>query len=127
MANPFLALVGTYVGGAGVAQSGFATFSFALTNCFEANIPIQINNPGTTSISAGAYVTIYRSADLGVTWETIGAPGFAFPRPPSASLMQRQTIFLTPGIYLISVGVGGGVASTWTAQALTAEVLSAYN
>lgn len=128
MANPYQAFVGTYVGGAGVAQSGFVTFSFANTAGFDAYIPIVMNCPGTTSISAGAEVTVYRSTDGGVTWETSpdGTLAAVFSRPTTASQTQRKDIYLSTGQFLIQVMVGGGSATTWTAQAQTAFLITAY-
>ncbi len=127
MANIVQALVGTYVAGAGVAQSGFATFTFIMTQEFEGWVPVIITNPNTTSISAGAEVTLFRSTTFGQagTWETVGTLRTAFPRPTSAGLVQRRAALITPGWYLISVQVGGGVASTWTAQLGTAWVITA--
>ena len=126
MANPFVAVVSTFVGGAGAAQSGNVTFSFYNTAGFDAFVPIQITNPGTTSISAGAEVTVYRTGDNGGNWETQGVVGTTFFRPTAASQVQRAGITLTTGQYLVSVQVGGGVASTWTAQMLTAQLITAY-
>lgn len=127
MSNPFQAFVGTYVGGAGAAQSGFVTFSFAITQEWEAQVPIIITCPGTTSISAGAEARVYRTTDGGTTWETDGAPGATFSKPTTAGQVQRVDVPLTTGQYLIAVMVGGGSASTWTAQAGTAWVVTGYN
>jgi len=126
MANPYQAFVGTYVGGAGVAQSGFVTFSFANTAGFEAYIPLTMTCPGTTTISAGAEVTIYRTADGGTTWETEGSLGAIFPRPINANEVRRRLLYLGIGQFLIAVQVGGGSASTWTAQVGTAYIITAY-
>ncbi len=124
--NVIQALVSTFVGGMGRAQSGFATFSAVLTQEIEGWFPITITNPNTTSISAGAEVTLFRSTDLGTTWETAGTLAVLFPRPTSAGLVQRRDVYLTPGWYLVSVQVGGGAASTWTAQLGTGWVVTAY-
>lgn len=127
MANPFQAFVGTYVGGAGAAQSGVVTFSFANTAGFDAWVPIVITSPGTTSISAGGEVTVYRSTDGGVTWETEGTFTAFFSRPTVASQVQRRDVLLSTGQYLVGVQIGGGVASTWTAQQQTAWLITAYD
>lgn len=126
MANPFQAFVSTYNGGAGGAQSAFVTFSFANTAGFDCYAPIVITSPGTTSISAGAEVTIYRTTDGGATWETDGTLAAVFSKPTTASQVQRRDVYLGTGQYLISVQVGGGVASTWTAQIQTAWLVTAY-
>lgn len=126
MSNPVQVFVGTYVGGAGVAQSSFQTFSFANTQGFDTYVPVTITCPGTNTISAGAEVTFYRTTDGGTTWETVGTIGLAFPKPTAASQVQRQDLFLGTGQFLVSVMVGGGVASTWTAQVGTAWQITAY-
>lgn len=126
MATPYQAFVGTYVGGAGVAQSGFVTFSFANTAGFDAYVPVVITSPGTTSISAGAEVTLYRTTDGGATWETDGTMSAVFSKPTTASQVQRRDVYFGTGQFLISIQCGGGVASTWTAQVQTAWVISAY-
>ncbi len=127
MPTPFQAFVGTYVGGGGTSGSTFVTFSFANTAGFDAWVPIVITCPGTTSISAGAEVAVYRTTDGGTTWETVGSVGATFPKPTIASQVQRRDVYLPTGQYLIGVMVGGGTSSTWTAQIGTAWVLSAYN
>lgn len=125
MTNIVQALISTYVGGSGAAQSGYVTMTFILTQEYEAWVPIVITNPGTTSKSAGAEVELYRSTDYGSTWETEGTFAAAFPNKVAAAEVQRKDILITPGWFLISVQVGGGVASTWTAQAQTAWVITA--
>lgn len=126
MSNPVSVFVGTYVGGGGTSGSTFVTFSFQCTHAFETWVPIIITSPGTTSISAGAEATVYRSTDGGTTWETVGTIGAAFPKPTIASQVQRQDVVLPPGQFLISVMVGGGTSSTWTAQLGTAWQITAY-
>ena len=126
MATPVVAYVGTYVGGAGAAQSGNVTFTFYNSQGFDAWMPVKITCPGTTSISAGAEVTVYRSTDGGTTWETQGLVGTVFQKPTVASQVQVADVWVTTGVFLVSVQVGGGSASTWTAQALTAQVITAY-
>jgi photosystem II stability/assembly factor-like uncharacterized protein len=126
MANPIQAFVGTYVGGGGCSASGFLTFSFANTGGFDAYLPVTITNPGTTSISAGAEVTVYRTTDGGTNWETVGTVGVVFPKSTTASQVQRRDLYLSTGQYLVAVMVGGGNSSTFTAQIGTAWVISAY-
>lgn len=126
MANPIQAFVGTYVGGGGTSASTFVTFSFANTGGFDAWVPVIITCPGTTSISAGAEVTVFRTTDGGTTWETVGSVGAVFPKPTAASQVQRRDVYLTTGQYLISVMVGGGNSSTFTAQLGTAWLITAY-
>jgi hypothetical protein len=92
---------------------------------FEAHVPIIIVNPGTTSKSAGAEVEIFRSTDGGGTYETVGSFAAAFPTAVAASEVQRKAVLLLPGRYLIAVQVGGGVASTYTAQLATAWEITA--
>lgn len=124
--NAVQAIVSTYVGGAGKAQSGFHTMTFIITQEIEAYVPVIITNPNTANISAGAEIAVYRSTDFGLTWENFASLVSAFPRPTAAALVQRQDVYLPTGWYLISVQVGGGVASTWTAQLGTGWVVTAY-
>lgn len=126
MANPYQAFVGTFVGGAGAAQSQFVTFSFANTANFDAYVPIVITNPATTSISAAAEVSLYRTADGGATWETEGFLGTVFNRPTVAGQVQRRHVYIPTGQFLISVMVGGGATTTFSVQVQTAWVISAY-
>jgi hypothetical protein len=99
--------------------------TFIITQEYEAWVPIVITNPGTTSKSAGAEVFLYRSTDYGSTWETEGTFALAFDRSVAASEVQRKDVLILPGWFLIGVQVGGGVASTWTAQAQTAWLITA--
>lgn len=124
--NAIQALISTYVAGAGAAQSGFFTFTFIITREIEAWIPILITNPNTANISTGAEVTVFRSTDLGLTWENVGTLARVFPRPTAAAQVQRRDVYVSTGWYLISVQVGGGVASTWSVNAGTAWVITAY-
>ena len=64
MANPFFAYVSTFRGGAVISASGFATFSFYVSQ-FEAYIPITENYSG--QVSVGGIVQVYRSSDGGAT------------------------------------------------------------
>lgn len=124
--NPFPVFVSTFVGGQGNAQSGNATFSFVNSNNFDCFVPFRITCPNTGNISAGAELTVYRSGDGGATYESVGPVSFVFPRPAAAAVQVRGLV-LPSGVYRIQVQVGGGVASTWTAQQLTAWVNSAFN
>lgn len=126
MANPVQVFVGTYVGGGGTSCSTYLTFSFANTQGFDTYVPVTITNPGTTSLSAGAEVTVYRTTDGGDTWETQGLVGLVFLKPTVANQVQRADLYLGTGQYLISVMVGGGNSSTVTAQIGTAWQITAY-
>lgn len=129
MANPVRVLVTTYLAGACTSESVFATFTFVLTSDFEANIPVIIRTPATTGMSAGAEVNVYRSNDQGATYETDGSFVAAFSKPTAASQVQRRSIRLTTGYWIISVCTGGGGAagnSTFSVMLGTAEVISAY-
>ncbi len=126
MSNPVQVFVGTYVGGGGAAQSGVVTFSFANTGGFEVYLPIKMTMAATNTLSAGAEVTLYRTADGGTTWETVGNLAWVFPRPTAASQVQIQDVFIPTGQFLVGVQVGGGQTTTWTAQTLTAWQITAY-
>ena len=126
--NAIQALISTYSGASASTarqQSQFATFTFIITSEIEAFVPVIITNPNTGSLSAGPEVTVYRSTDLGLTWETDGTLA-AVGRGKTAALVQRKDVQLSTGWYLISVMVGGGQTSTFTAQLGTAWAITAY-
>ena len=123
--NPVQVLVATWQNsGGGAAQSQSWTGTFVMTAGFFARVPVIIINQ-TVACSAAQTVTVYRSADFGATWETVGSVAATFPLPVPASATSRIIEF-EPGYYLISVCVGGGVASTWTVQIGTAWVITSY-
>lgn len=129
MANPYVALVSTYVGWANLTtQSASMTFSFAITAGFEAWVPITLYT--TAQLSIGGTVRVYRSTDNGATWETIGGVAAAFngATAAAAALTQRQDVNLGTGIYLVSVlaPTQGVSTAPITAQLGTAFVISAY-
>lgn len=127
MAQPFQAFVGAYNAAGQTTQSNFLTFSFANTANFDAYVPIVIVNGNTTGISAGGEVTVYRSTDGGLTYETEGNVQQAFSRPTTALQLQRRALRLKPGQYLIGICPGGGNANiTFSIMQQTAYVITAY-
>ena len=127
MANPVQTYVSTYVAAGSAAQSLYFTATFIMTAGFEAWVPVQITSPGTTSISAGAEVTVYRSTDNGVTWENVGSLAAVFPAPTAANQVQQKAVQFDPGYYLISTCTGGGSAGVvWSCKYGTAWEITAY-
>jgi hypothetical protein len=118
------AFISTYAGSGASAQSAFATFSFANTAGFDAFIPIKIIYP--TNNSAGSEITVFRSMDGGVTYETSGTLLLAFPRLANATHV-KMLVIRDPGIYLVSVLGGGAAASTFSYNfGATIELTTAY-
>lgn len=120
--NPVQTFVNTYNGTGGCLQSGSITFSFAITQEFEAWIPIKVITPA--NVSCGAEVYTYRSCCGGTSWETEGNFVGAFPLDNSATM--RKDIHVETGQYLIRVLVGGGSAASYSAELETAYVITAY-
>lgn len=129
MTVPYFVYLSTYPGKAASGQSAYATFSFSNTAGFEAWIPIKIWSPNTANLSAGAEVYVCRSTDGGASYETVAdAPlGAAFSKPAAAAIQLKDVLLRDPGMYLISILVGGGSASTWSIDfGATIAQISAY-
>ena len=119
--NPVQTYVGAFNGAGGATQSGSITFSFAITQEFEAWIPIRVITSG--NVSCGAEVYTYRSCDGGASWETEGNFVGAFPLFVGT---MKKDIHVETGQYLIEVMVGGGIANSYSAALDTAYVITAY-
>ena len=126
MTNAVQAFVDTFNGALGHTNSQNLTFSFAITNEFEAFIPIQIQV--SANISFAPEVWYYQSGDGGTTWETQGNLALVFDnRGTGATHTQRRGFKLTTGQYLIRVITGGATASaTYTASLQTCWMITSY-
>lgn len=127
MANPFFAYVSTFRGGAVISASGFATFSFYVSQ-FEAYIPITENYSG--QVSVGGIVQVYRSSDGGATYTTVGSIAAVFPGSEATARQHtdRLGLYLSPGQYL--VGIQSSTHSGHSSASIgfeTAFVITAYN
>ena len=120
--NPVQAFTNTFNGVETISQSQFTTFSFAITQEFEAYVMLEVQTP--TDISASPEIEIYRSVDGGSTWETDGVFKGAFPAVGAST--HKKTINLETGQYLIKILSGGGSSATWTISNQTAYVITAY-
>ena len=80
MANAVQAFINTFNASLGGAESANLTFSFAITQEFEAFIPIQITV--SANLSFAPEVWYYQSGDGGEdgggTWETVGSVARVF-------------------------------------------------
>lgn len=124
--NPVQAFNATYNGVGGGTQSQWVTFSFAITQEFEAFVMYQVATP-SASYSAGAEIYVWRSTSGGAgDWETDGTFKGVFPI--TLSSVHRKTINLETGQYLVGIMVGDsrGNANTVSVAALTAYVVTAY-
>ena len=122
--NPVQAFNNTYNGAGAGVQSGWVTFSFAITQEFEAFVMYEVVTPNTYSAPAEAYA--YRTVDGGNEWETDGTFKGSFPLTANAT--HRKTLNLETGQYLIAVMVGDTRANNVTCSVaqLTAYVVTAY-
>lgn len=126
MANPFGAYVNTFNAGAIISASGYATFSFVVSQ-FEAYIPIVEYYSG--QVSVGGTVNVFRSTDGGANYANIGVLAGVFPGAGASAVnhTDRQHIYLSPGQYLI--GVQSSTHSGHSSASIgfeTAWVISAY-
>ena len=121
--NPVQTFVDTFNGKGGCLQSESITFSFAITQGFDAWIPITVITPA--NVSAGAEVYTYRSADGGASWDTEGNFVGAFPLSGSTTMIKD--IHIETGQYLIEVMVSGGSSASYSAELNTAYVITAYD
>ena len=120
--NPVQAFVDTFNGSGGCLQSQSITFSFGITQEFEAWLPIVVITPA--DVSAGAEVYTYRSNDGGNTFETVGNFVGAFPLDGGVTMMKD--VHVETGQYLIEVMVSGGSNNSYSARLDTAYVITAY-
>ena len=130
MANPVLTWVNTYAAGAGPAgASGWMTFSFCMTQGFEARVPVQFLMTGRMSFSPEIHIV--RSTDGGGTWETFAAKTvrgvFANDTPLDTGVRTlRKDIVVDPGMYLVLLMTGSSAQTTYSAALGTAELITAY-
>jgi len=125
MANPVQAFinVGQTVGP--VTQSGWATFSFAITAAFEAFVPVEFNMTGDFSFSPEIWVR--RSTDGGGTFETQGSISNIFSDDGLATgRTLRRDLRLDTGWYMILVQAGSHQVQTFTVGLGTAHIITAY-
>lgn len=120
--NPVQAFNATYNATIVNTQSAYCTFSFAITQEFEAFVMYEVQTP--TNVSASPEITAFRSTDGGNTWETDGTFKGVFPAVGAST--HKKTINLETGQYLVQILTGGGSAATWTVSAQTAYVITAY-
>ena len=128
MAQPVQAFINTYYVQGGTNQSCNVSFTFSITQGFEAWIAVRVLTPNTTAISAGAEVSYYRSVDGGLTYETVQNFATFFPKPTAAAQIDKRAINLTTGQYCVRVQVGGGsAAGTWSVEFGTAWLITFYS
>lgn len=106
-----------------MTQSTNFTFTVAAESAWQVIVPVKINNPNTGNMSAGAQIYVYRSTDSGRTFDNVALMPIGLARPTAAQV-QQVSLKLESGTYAIQVTVPGGVASTFTVQILTQQVLT---
>ena len=118
--TPVLAYVATITAGIGIGQSANFTFTVSLTGGWYNVCPIKVLY--TTNVSAGPQISVYRSQDNGVGYDTIPLSPLSLPRQSGGS--AQVSLKLETGRYAVAVLSGGGSASTWTIQVLTQMVMT---
>ena len=128
MANPVLSWINTYAVGAGPATaSSWLTFSFCMTQGFEARLPVEFLLTGNMSFSPE--ISILRSTDNGASWENLAnrtLVGVFTNDVTNTSRTIRKVITLETGRYMILVQTGSSALTTYSAYLGTAEIVSAY-
>ena len=125
MANPVQAFVNIAQIVGPVTQSGWTTFSFAMTAGFQAFIPIEFNMTGDFSFSPEVWVR--RSTDGGTNFETKGNLISVLPDDLLATgRVIRKDIELDTGWYIILVMAGSHPVQTYTIALGTAHIITAY-
>lgn len=120
VATPVLTWVATISAGIGIGQSSNFTFTVHITQAWQTILPVIVRFP--TNVSAGPQISVYRSADGGVTFDSVALQPFGFARQSGG--FQQGSVKLETGQYCIQVLSGGGSAATWTVQVLTQQVLT---
>ncbi len=126
VSTPVMAYVASIEAGRALPQTGTLTFAVNIPTAWQIVLPIKTVSPNTANNSSGPLIFVFRSADGGTTYDNIPLQSFGFARP-TAALTQNLSIKLEAGNYLVCVVMGGGVASTWSVQVLTQQVLTAIN
>lgn len=121
VSTPVLAWVATIQAGIGIGQSSNFTFTVHLTQGWQINVPIKVWFP--TNVSAGPQISVYRSADGGLSYDTVPLQPTSMARRSGNS--DTTSLKLETGNYAIQVLSGGGSAATWTVQILTQAVITA--
>lgn len=125
MVNPVQAFVDVGQAVGPVTQSGWATFTFAITQEFKAHVPINFAMTGDFSFAPEVWV--HRSTDGGASFETTGSYYRAIPNDGSAvSRTIVEDLELETGYYKIQVMAGSHQIQTFTISLTTAHVISAY-
>lgn len=126
MSNPVLTWVNTFNAALASGVCANLTFSFAITQQYNAWVPVRMQFSGNQSFAGEVWT--YRSTDGGNNWGTEGSLRKVFDRVTSgaAGYDLRQFIELEPGHYLVRVVTGSGTAATYSCQLQTAQILTAY-
>ena len=125
MANAVQAFVNVGQITGSLTQSVWATFTFANTAGFEAQIPVEFAMTGDFSTSPEIHV--FRSTDGGATFETQGSVyGVIRDDTLATGRTIRKDITLDNGWYQIRVMTGSSAVATYTVALTTAELITAY-
>lgn len=120
VSTPVLTWVATLQAGIGIGQSANFTFTVHLTQAWQIIVPVKVFFP--TNVSAGPQISVYRSTDGGVNFDSVPLQPLGMARQSGGNL--QGSIKLEQGQYAVQVLSGGGSAATWTVQVLTQQVLT---
>lgn len=121
MAVPYVTYAAAIQSGVGLGNSASFTFTVSITNAWEIRVPVQVFFP--TNVSAGPQISVYRSTDGGVHFDTVAMQPVGIARQSGGN--QQVSLKLENGMYACQVLVGGGSTATWTVIVNTQEILTA--
>jgi hypothetical protein len=85
--------------------------------------PIQVRFP--TNVSAGPQISVYRSLDGGLTFDTVAIQPLGINRQSGG--VATISLKLETGQYAVQVLSGGGSSATWTIAVLTQQTLTSIS
>lgn len=108
-----------------LTQSGYVTMSIHITQAWGVKIPIVVGFPTTASVDAE--ITVHRTTDNGITFDSFQNPYMSAGVARVANSTSQRSIELPTGQYAIVVCNGGANVAgvTFSIYAGTCEVFTA--
>ena len=121
VATPVLTWSASLHSGSGIAASTIMSAILAITQGWEARVPIRVFY--ASQVSNDVVVSVFPTRDGGANYDTIVMTSFSIARTVSAAV-QQSIVLPGPGIYQIQVlNSGPNVGSL---QIPTFEIVTAY-